>query len=171
MIARMTDMAKKGKRCSRGNPSFTQGRADTRDETNRRNAHWSCKRALKELMGLPEGVRYQMSNTMQAVAKGARREYIGADIKCLAGGFPPGTYEIRESDPAGTYRCVYNMDEHGLFLICAFQKKTQHTNLKASQLIKSRIKDLNAATSGIEERMKILTEQTFQTPEKKPQPA
>lgn len=79
--------------------------------------------ARKDLAGFPESVRRRAGHELFMVQAG-REPANYKPIPTVA----PGAYEIRVRDEAGAFRVIYVAKfEHAVYVLHAFQKKTQET--------------------------------------------
>jgi phage-related protein len=79
--------------------------------------------ARKDLAGFPESARRRVGHELFMVQVGREP----GDFKPLRT-VGPGTYEIRVRDESGAFRVIYVARfEHAVYVLHAFQKKTQET--------------------------------------------
>jgi len=79
--------------------------------------------ARKDLAGFPESARRRAGHELFMVQAGREP----ADFKPLRT-VGPGAYEIRVRDESGAFRVIYVARfEHAVYVLHAFQKKTQET--------------------------------------------
>ena len=79
--------------------------------------------ARKDLAGFPESVRRRAGHELFMVQVGRKP----ADYKPIST-VGPGAYEIRVRGEAGMFRVIYVAKfEHAVYVLHAFQKKTQET--------------------------------------------
>jgi phage-related protein len=79
--------------------------------------------ARKDLAGFPESARRRVGHELFMVQVGREP----ADFKPLRT-VGPGTYEIRVRDESGAFRVIYVARlGHAVYVLHAFQKKTQET--------------------------------------------
>ena len=92
--------------------------------------------ARKDLAGFPESVRRRAGHELFMVQVGRKP----ADYKPIST-VGPGAYEIRVRGEAGAFRVIYVAKfEHAVYVLHAFQKKTQETAKEDIDLAAKRYK-------------------------------
>lgn len=92
--------------------------------------------ARKDLAGFPESVRRRAGHELFMVQVGRKP----ADYKPIST-VGPGAYEIRVRGEAGMFRVIYVAKfEHAVYVLHAFQKKTQETAKEDIDLAAKRYK-------------------------------
>jgi phage-related protein len=97
-----------------------------------------CGDSLNELRAFPEGARQEAGFQLYRVQRGLDP----ADWKPMAT-IGRGVREIRIRDEAGAYRVIYIATfTEAVYVLHAFQKKTQRTAKRDGDLAASRLRDL-----------------------------
>ena len=94
----------------------------------------------KDLLAFPEEVYENIKGALYFALAGGKAQH----VKPLKGFSGASVLEIVESDPSGTYRCVYTVKfQTGIYVLHAFQKKS-HKGIATSKqdidMIKRRLK-------------------------------
>jgi phage-related protein len=94
--------------------------------------------SLKCIRDFPEDARHDVGYQLDKVQRGDQPQ----DFKPMPG-IGKGVEEIRVSEPSGAYRVIYVARHAGaVYVLHAFQKKTQATPKKDLELAKQRFKTL-----------------------------
>ena len=95
----------------------------------------------KCLLAFPVSARKRAGQQLQRIQRGLE----GNDAKSL-GNLGPGVLELRVWDGSGTYRVVYVARfAEAVYIVHAFQKKTQATAKPDVDLIRQRMQELRRA--------------------------
>lgn len=99
--------------------------------------------SLDRLRGFPEGARRDAGFQLERVQRGLDPD----DWKPMKG-VGPGVREIRVRDAAGAFRVIYVATfADAVYVLHAFQKKTQRTSARDVAIAESRFRTLRRSTT------------------------
>lgn len=102
-----------------------------------KNVKW-CGSSLKDLKAFPEEARQEAGYQLSLVQEGQQPK----DWKTM-NTIGIGVQEIRISEASGAFRVIYIAKfEDAVYVLHAFQKKTQRTAPQDIELARTRLKDL-----------------------------
>jgi phage-related protein len=97
--------------------------------------------SLKSIRDFPDDARHDVGYQLDKVQRGDQPE----DFKPMPG-IGKGVEEIRVSEPSGAYRVIYVARRaEAVYVLHAFQKKTQATSKKDLELARDRFRMLQEA--------------------------
>lgn len=100
--------------------------------------------SLRDIQNMPEGVKHDFGHSLYVAQQGG----MPVNAKALRGFGSAAVLELVESDPGGTYRCVYTVRiADAVYVLHCFQKKSTKgiaTSARDVALIKERLRDAEA---------------------------